>query len=61
MRGKHVFQPIGFDAFGIHTENYALKVGEHPRPLTARTIGAVPRPTGAAGDGVGLEPGDRHQ
>ena len=38
MRGKHVFQPIGFDAFGIHTENYALKVGEHPRPLTARTI-----------------------
>ena len=37
MRGRHVFQPIGFDAFGIHTENYALKVGEHPRPLTART------------------------
>ncbi|HWM19058.1 MAG TPA: class I tRNA ligase family protein [Ilumatobacteraceae bacterium] len=37
MRGKHVFQPIGFDAFGIHTENYALRVGEHPRPLTART------------------------
>jgi leucyl-tRNA synthetase len=37
MRGKHVFQPIGFDAFGIHTENYALRVGEHPRRLTART------------------------
>ncbi len=37
MRGKQVFQPIGLDAFGIHTENYALKVGEHPRPLTART------------------------
>ena len=57
MRGKQVFQPIGFDAFGIHTENYALRVGEHPRPLTARTIGALPRPTGASwawrGTGVG--------
>src|SRR4029453_7155344 len=30
MRGRQVFQPIGFDAFGIHTENYALKGGEHP-------------------------------
>jgi leucyl-tRNA synthetase len=38
MRGREIFQPIGFDSFGIHTENYALKVGEHPRPLTERTI-----------------------
>ncbi len=37
MRGRQVFQPIGFDAFGIHTENYALKVNEHPATLTART------------------------
>jgi leucyl-tRNA synthetase len=37
MRGREVFQPIGFDAFGIHTENYALQIGEHPRPLTERT------------------------
>jgi leucyl-tRNA synthetase len=38
MQGREVFQPIGYDSFGIHTENYALKVGEHPRTLTARTI-----------------------
>jgi leucyl-tRNA synthetase len=38
MRGRDVFQPIGFDSFGIHTENYALRVGEHPRTLTERTI-----------------------
>jgi leucyl-tRNA synthetase len=38
MRGREVFQPIGFDSFGIHAENYALKVGEHPNTLTARTI-----------------------
>ena len=38
MRGRRVFQPMGFDSFGIHTENYALRVGEHPEPLTGRTI-----------------------
>ncbi|MDJ0962222.1 MAG: leucine--tRNA ligase [Acidimicrobiia bacterium] len=37
MRGNQVFQPIGFDAFGIHSENYALRVGEHPKAVTART------------------------
>ena len=30
MQGHDVFEPIGFDAFGIHSENYALKTGVHP-------------------------------
>lgn len=30
MRGYDVFEPIGLDGFGIHSENYALKVGTHP-------------------------------
>ena len=30
MRGYDVFEPIGLDAFGIHSENYALKTGRHP-------------------------------
>ncbi len=38
MRGRAVFQPMGFDSFGIHTENFALKAGEHPISLTAKTI-----------------------
>ena len=38
MRGGAVFQPMGFDSFGIHTENYALKVGDHPAAVTRRTI-----------------------
>jgi leucyl-tRNA synthetase len=38
MRGREVFQPMGFDSFGIHTENFALRVGENPRTLTARTV-----------------------
>ena len=36
MRGRAVFQPMGFDAFGINAENFAITVGEHPRSLTAR-------------------------
>ena len=30
MQGWDVFEPIGLDGFGIHSENYALKVGRHP-------------------------------
>jgi len=30
MQGKIVFEPIGLDGFGIHSENYAIKVGNHP-------------------------------
>ena len=38
QKGDDVFEPLGFDAFGIHSENYALKVGEHPATLTARNV-----------------------
>lgn len=30
MQGFDVFEPIGLDGFGIHSENYALKIGAHP-------------------------------
>ena len=38
MQGFDVFEPIGFDAFGIHSENYALKVGRHPTQLIADNV-----------------------
>ncbi len=38
MQGHDVFEPIGFDAFGIHSENYAIKVGIHPGELIPRNI-----------------------
>lgn len=38
FKGHTVFEPIGYDAFGIHSENYALKVGEHPATLVPRNI-----------------------
>lgn len=36
--GYDVFEPIGFDAFGIHSENYALKVGTHPLRLISGNV-----------------------
>src|SRR5215467_10475936 len=38
MQGYDVFEPMGFDAFGIHSENFAIKQRVHPRNLTARNI-----------------------
>lgn len=37
MQGQDVFEPMGFDSFGIHSENYAIKVGKHPRQLIEET------------------------
>jgi leucyl-tRNA synthetase len=38
LRGLDVFEPIGFDAFGIHSENYAIKVDVHPMELIPKNI-----------------------
>ncbi len=38
MEGYNVLFPLGFDAFGLPTENYAIKTGEHPRVVTDRNI-----------------------
>jgi leucyl-tRNA synthetase len=38
LQGYDVFEPIGFDAFGIHSENYALSVKQHPSELVPKNI-----------------------
>lgn len=38
LRGKTVFEPMGFDAFGIHSENFALKIGTHPMDLIPSNV-----------------------
>jgi leucyl-tRNA synthetase len=38
MEGYNVLFPIGFDAFGLPTENYAIKTGMHPRAVTDKNI-----------------------
>jgi leucyl-tRNA synthetase len=37
MRGHSVFEPIGLDGFGIHSENYAINIDEHPSEVSKRT------------------------
>ena len=38
MKGYEVFQPMGFDAFGLPAENYAIKTGIHPKESTEQNI-----------------------
>src|SRR5712692_6950506 len=43
LQGYDVFEPMGFDAFGIHSENYALTVGTNPAKLIPRNIATFRR------------------
>ncbi len=49
LLGKNVFQPFGYDAFGIHSENYALKMGAHPMEMTPHNIANFQRQIERAG------------
>lgn len=38
MQGYEVFEPMGFDAFGLPAENYAIRTGVHPEDSTLKNI-----------------------
>lgn len=37
-QGVDLFEPMGFDSFGIHSENYAIKQNTHPKKLIDETV-----------------------
>lgn len=43
MQGYEIFQPMGFDAFGLPAENYAIKTGIHPHDSTVKNIETMER------------------
>jgi len=43
MQGYEVFHPMGFDAFGLPAENYAIKTGIHPQDSTLQNIKTMER------------------
>lgn len=49
MQGFNVFQPMGFDAFGLPAENYAIKTGIHPKDSTFKNIETMEKQLKAMG------------
>ena len=49
MQGYDVFQPMGFDAFGLPAENYAIKTGIHPKDSTEQNIATMEKQLKAMG------------
>lgn len=49
MQGKNVLHPMGWDAFGLPAENYAIKTGTHPSLTTKQNIATFKRQIQALG------------
>lgn len=41
LKGFNVFEPMGYDAFGLPAENYAIKTGVHPKDSTLKNINDI--------------------
>ncbi len=56
LQGYDVFEPIGYDAFGIHSENYAIKLGINPADPDPAEHRQLPPPARADRRDVRLAP-----
>ena len=43
LKGFNVLHPMGYDAFGLPAEQYAIQTGQHPAVTTERNIAPLPR------------------
>ena len=59
MTGKNVLHCLGYDAFGLPAEQYAVQTGQHPRKTTEDNIVTMKRPAAPAGPGPRRPPHDR--
>ena len=60
MQGFRVLHPMGWDAFGLPAENYAIKNGVHPRVTTQQAIANFKRQIDAVGFAYDWDARDRH-
>src|SRR5258708_33394670 len=49
MKGFNVFEPMGYDSFGLPAENYAIKTGVHPQDTTRENIATMTKQLKAMG------------
>ncbi|MFH1283967.1 MAG: leucine--tRNA ligase [Candidatus Peregrinibacteria bacterium] len=49
MRGHNVFEPMGFDSFGLPAENYAIKTGVPPAESISKNVAYMKKQLGAMG------------
>jgi leucyl-tRNA synthetase len=49
LKGKTVFQPMGFDSFGLPAENYAIKTGVHPEDSISTNVATMKAQISAMG------------
>ena len=60
MRGFDVLHPMGWDAFGLPAEQYAIETGTHPRATTLKNIATFKRQLKMLGFSYDWEPRGRH-
>ena len=61
MKGYNVLHAMGYDAFGLPAEQYAIETGTHPRVRTEQNIATMRRPASAPGSGARSTALDLHR